>query len=124
MAFYSYRKGFKMRELLFKNLTSLDKGRKVVSISDSSLRDGYLAHTERHFIYMVKESQNIRRDLTQPLFYILKVHDSKQKREKLFFRVKGSFYVVTDNCLYVVYFCHSFKIELHDTTHKTPTNLC
>lgn len=116
-------KGISMRELLFKNLTSLQRKRKIISISDSSLRDGYLAHTERHFIYMVKEAKNLRQDLERPDLHILKVHDSKQKMEKLFFKVKGSFFVVTNNCLYIVNFCHSFKIELHDVTHQAPTNM-
>lgn len=111
-----------MRELLLKNLTKLEKGRKIISVSEVSKRDGYLAHTERHLIYMVKKTQDLRKGLSQPRLYILKVHDSKQRQEKLFFKVKGNFYVVSQNCLYIVYFCHSFKIQLNDITHKTPTN--
>ncbi len=111
-----------MRELLLKNLTSLEKGRKIISVSELSHRDGYLAHTERHLIYMVKKSQNLRDNLASPRLYILKVHDSKQNIEKLFFKVKGNFYVVTNSCLYIVNFCHSFKIQLNDIVHTTPTN--
>jgi hypothetical protein len=109
-----------MRELLLKNLTKLEKGRKIISVSEVSNRDGYLAHTERHLIYMVKKAQSMRQSIEQPRLYILKVHDSKQKKEKLFFKVKGNFYVVSQNCLYIVYFCHSFKIQLNDITHTNP----
>ncbi|MDP2940200.1 MAG: hypothetical protein Q8O13_08995 [Candidatus Omnitrophota bacterium] len=112
-----------MRELLFKNLTSLEKGRKVICISDLSSKDGYLAHTQRQFIYLVRDAENIREALSNPVFYILKIHDSKQKKEKLFFKVKGNFFVVADNHIRIVYFCHSFKIELSDISkanHQIP----
>ncbi len=111
-----------MRELLFKNLTSPERGKKVMSILETSERDGYLSRTRRHFVYMLKESQNIRAELNHPLLYILKVHDSQQKKEKLFFKVKGNFYVVSDSRVYLVYFCHSFRIELSDVAHASPTS--
>lgn len=111
-----------MRELLLKNQTFREKRRKIISVSESTEKDGFLAHTQRHFIYMVKEAKNIRQELTPPILHILKFRNSQQKREKLFFKVKGNFYVVTDQRLYIVYFCHSFKIELSEIALATPSN--
>lgn len=108
-----------MRELLFKNLTSREKRRKVFYVSEVAEKDGFLAHTRRYFIYLIKESQNIREALSSPRFYILKIRNHKEKREKLFFKVKGNFYVVNNNCLYIVYFCHSLEIELSQSPHTS-----
>ena len=101
-----------MVELQYKNLTSVEKGRKIISILEESRKNGFLSRTHKTFIYMVKDTANLRASLAQPRFYILKVHDSKTRKERFFFKVKGSFYVVNHNQVRVVYFCHSFKVDL------------
>lgn len=111
-----------MRELLLKNRISKEKSRKIISVSELSQRDGLLAHTERHLIYLAKEAKDIQKQIEKPFLYILRERDSKQKKEKLFFKVKGNFYVVTNERLFLVFFCHSFKIELSPVHNATPSN--
>jgi len=101
-----------MRELLYKNLTSLSKGRKIIAISEEAQKNGFLTRTSRRFIYVIKDTPNLRASLTAPRFYILKIHDSKNKKERFIFKAKGNFYVVNNNQVRLVYFCHSFKIDL------------
>lgn len=104
----------KMRELLYKNLTSVEKGRKVLSIIEESQKNGFFTRTSRRFIYMIKESANLRESLVAPTFYILKIHDSKNHKERFLFKVKGNFFVVNNSQVRIVYFCHSFKIDLSE----------
>ena len=101
-----------MRELLYKNLTSAQKGRKIIAISEEAEKNGFLTRTSRRFIYMVKDPVNLRSSLSTPRFYILKIHDSKKKKERFIFKAKGNFYVVNNGQVRLVYFCHSFKIDL------------
>jgi hypothetical protein len=101
-----------MLELQYKNLTSVEKGRKIISICEEAQKNGYLSRTYKKFIYMVKDTENLRNSLMQPRFYILKIHDSKNHKERFIFKVKGSFYVVSNKQVRVVYFCHSFKVDL------------
>ncbi|MDP3143630.1 MAG: hypothetical protein Q8N14_06850 [Candidatus Omnitrophota bacterium] len=101
-----------MRELLYKNLTSLEKGRRILAISEESQKNGFLTRTSRKFIYMIKDTENLRESLTAPVFHIFKIRDSKNRKERFVFKVKGNFFVVNDQKVRLVYFCHSFKIDL------------
>ena len=101
-----------MVELQYKNLTSLEKGRKIIAIKEESRKNGFLTRTDKRFIYLVRDNKNLRESLTAPRFYILKIHDSKNRKERFLFRVKGSFYVVKNQEVHTVYFCHSFRIDL------------
>lgn len=101
-----------MRELLYKNLTSVEKGRKILAVRDESQKNGFLTRTYKKFIYLIRDTGNLRAALVPPSFYILKIHDSKNYRERFIFKVKGNFYVVNNGQVRVVYFCHSFKIDL------------
>lgn len=108
-----------MLELQYKNLTSVEKGKKIISICEESQKNGFLTRTYKKFIYLVKDTENLRASLVQPRFYILKIHDSKNRKERFIFKVKGSFYVVSNKQIRVVYFCHSFKIDLAELPAPT-----
>lgn len=103
-----------MRELLYKNLTSLEKGRKILAISEESQKNGFLTRTSRKFIYMIKDAENLRASLAAPTFNILKIRDSKTRKERFIFKIKGNFFVVNDHKVRLVYFCHSFRIDLSE----------
>lgn len=103
-----------MRELLFKNLTSLEKKRKVLSLSEVSNKDGFLTHVNRRFIYLVKEVSAMSNAVDEPHFFILKDHNSKLNQEKFNFKIKGHFYVSCNQKIYLVNYCHSLHIRLSE----------
>jgi len=112
-----------MRDLLFKNLTSSDKRRKILSSSEIMDKEGVRSIIHRHFVCIVKEvnpafimaknevkeSQDSR---PLPYLYMLKKHNNKEKQEKFFCRIKGSLYAVNQGRLFLILFMHSLNITL------------
>lgn len=103
-----------MRELLLKNLTSINKKRKVLSLSEAFDKDGVSTRVNRSFIYLVKEVPKTEQLAEKPEFFIYKVHDSKLKQEKFLFKIKGNFYVSCKQKIYLIIYCHSLRIALSE----------
>lgn len=103
-----------MRSLLYKNLTSTDKKRRIISASEIADREGVRSIVHRHFIYIVKEAKSDKLKSQRPLpyLYILKERNRKEQREKFFCRIKGRAYVLRDGRPYLILFMHSLKITL------------
>jgi len=101
-----------MRDLLFRNITSTDKKRKIIASSEIDDKQGMRTIIRRHFVCIVKEIKE--RNLTKPLpyLYVLKEHNSKEHKEKFFFRIKGSICAISNDKLYLILFMHSLKINL------------
>jgi len=109
-----------MRDLLFKNLTSEDRRRKIIASSEIMERQGVRSIIRRHFICLVKEirdEHNIQRPL--PHLYILKEHNTKEQKEKFFCKVKGSICAVNKGKLFLVVFMHTLKIDLATTPQNS-----
>jgi len=104
-----------MRELVFKNITSLDRRRKITYTSEINEKDGLRSIIHRHFIYVIKEedAENIPeiKNLS-PILYILREHNKKEQREKFLCRIKGIFYVINNGRLFSIFYRHSLKISL------------
>lgn len=111
-----------MRDLLFKNLTSDDRKRRILSSSEIVDKEGVRNIICRHFVCIVKEINpaliaegEVKDDqMPKPLpyLYMLKKHDNKEKKEKFFCRIKGSLYAVNQGRLFLIHFMHSLKITL------------
>ena len=101
-----------MRDMLFKNLTSLDKKRKILASSEISDRQGVRSIIRRHFICIVREIKDIHIQRPLPYLYILKEHNNREQKEKFFCRIKGSLFAVSNGKLFLIYFMHSIKINL------------
>jgi len=101
-----------MRDMLFKNLTSMDKKKRIISSSETVDKQGIRSTVKRHFVCMIKEIED--KDLQPPLpyLYVLKVRNTKEQKEKFFCRIKGSLFAVKQDKLYLVLFMHSLKIDL------------
>lgn len=101
-----------MRDLVFKNLTSEAKKRKIISSSEIFDKEGLRSIVHRHFICSVKEiaSQELKRPL--PSLYVLKEINTKEHKEKFLCKIKGSLYAVNNGKLYIVFFMHSLRIEV------------
>ena len=101
-----------MRDLLFKNLTSNDRKRRVISSSEISDKEGVRSIIRRHFVCMVKEVSNRTIDKPAPYLYVLKEHNSKEHKEKFFCKIKGSICALNQGKLFLIVFMHSLRIDL------------
>lgn len=104
-----------MRDLLFKNLTSQDKKRRIIATSEITDKQGIRSIIHRHFACIIKEIDNNQISQPQPYLYVLKEHNQKELKEKFFCRIKGSVYLVRQGRLFLILFMHSLKISLTTT---------
>jgi hypothetical protein len=107
-----------MRDLLFKNLTSSDRKRRVIASSEIADKEGVRSVIRRHFICMVKEIKDEKIEKPAPYLYVLKEHNSRDQREKFFCKVKGSICAVNQGRLFLIVFMHSLRIDLLATPQK------
>lgn len=120
-----------MRELVFKNLTSTNKKRKDLYISETFERDGVKTTTQRHSIYIIGDRNKFKNpkelmqwqnkttvDNSKRHIFIFKKRDSKLKKESFICDVVGKFYAVVKNEVYSIAFKHSFEIDFLATDNK------
>ena len=102
-----------MRNLLFKNLTSEDRRRKIISSTETADKQGVRSIIRRHFVYMIKEL-NKGDKIKQPesAVYVLKEHNTTEQKERFFCKIKGSIFAVKNDKLFLILFIHSLKINL------------
>jgi hypothetical protein len=110
-----------MRDLLFRNLTSEDKKRKVIASSEIADRDGVHSVIHRHFACVMKEvvdASTVQKP--EPYLYVLKETNTKDCRQKFFCRMKGSIFAVAGEKIYLVMYMHSLKISLTNLHKNEP----
>ncbi len=102
-----------MRDLLYKNLTSDDRRKKIIASSEVVDKHGVCSTIHRHFICMVKEIKDAHNiEKPAPYLYVLKRRDTKEQSEKFFCKIKGSICAVNKGKLFLVVFMHSLRINL------------
>lgn len=101
-----------MRDLVFKNMTSNNKGRKVISTLETMEANGVLTRIRRNFVYIIKNCDYVQKHHPLPRLYVLKLKNSDKNEEKFLCRVKGGLYTVNNNKLFFVLFSHSLNINL------------
>ncbi|MDD5496003.1 MAG: hypothetical protein PHP46_02740 [Candidatus Omnitrophica bacterium] len=114
-----------MREVLFKNLTSLSSRKKNIFLKEIFEKDGIKAKTERRCFYYIRDIMHMPQgeDLQnwinlqqaeQPLnkrhFYIFKKHNDALGEDKLICKILGTFYAVVGQDVYIIAYLQSFKI--------------
>ncbi|MFA5286954.1 MAG: hypothetical protein WC394_01620 [Candidatus Omnitrophota bacterium] len=105
-----------MRDLLFKNLTSNDRKKRVISSSEITDKEGVRSIIRRHFVCMVKETRSGETiDKPAPYLYVLKEHNSEEHKERFFCKVKGSVCALNQGRLFLIVFMHSLRIDLVST---------
>jgi hypothetical protein len=102
----------KMRDLLFKNLTSVEKKRRIIACSEIADSQGVRTVIRRHFVCVIREVQDKQMQRPLPYLYVLKERNHKEQREKFFCRIKGSIYAISNGRLFLILFMHSLKINL------------
>lgn len=113
-----------MRELLFKNITSEDKKRKDLFVSETIEKNGITTTTQRHSTYIIGGSskfntieelaelkKSIGVDSNKRHIFVIKKRDTKLKKDIFVCDIVGRFFAVTGHEIYPVAFKHSFEID-------------
>lgn len=115
-----------MREVVYKNLTSISSRKKDIFLQEVFEKDGLTAKTERRCLYFVRDivhldksddlqkwvtKQNEVGTINKRHFYIFKEHSDKLGEDKLICKILGNFYAVVENSVYTIAFLQSFKIR-------------
>jgi len=105
-----------MRDLLFKNLTSLDKRRKILSTTETVDKQGVRSIVRRHFIYLVREVVPGQFNPSPATVNVFKEYKNKEQTGKFFCKIKGSVYATSNGRYFMVFYSHSLKISLYSLT--------
>jgi len=113
-----------MREILFKNLTSVNRRKKDIVLKEVFEKDGVHARTERRCFYFIKAVAHLdeNKDLqgwinshgnaakvNKRHFHIMKEHNDKMGEDKVICKIGGTFYAIINKSIYTIAFLHSFK---------------
>lgn len=101
-----------MRDLVFKNLTSYPKKRRILASSEIADQEGMHSVIRRHFVCVVKEVKARCAQRPEPYLYVLKEHNTREQKERFFCRLKSSMYLTMNGKFFLVLFMHSLKINL------------
>jgi len=101
-----------MRDLIFKNLTSPNKQRRILASSEIVDKEGVRSIIHRHFVCMIKEVKAEQVSRPMPYLYVLRKQNTKDQEEKFFCRMKGSVFATINGRLFLIRFMHSLKINL------------
>ncbi len=120
-----------MRELLFKNITSGNKKRKDLYVSETFDKDGITTMTQRHSTYIIgacnkfnkleevlEWKKTVGSNAGKRHIFIIKKHDTKLNKDMFICDVIGKFYAVTGCDIYSVAFKHSFEVDFLYTHTK------
>ena len=109
-----------MRDLLYKNLTSPDRSRKVIVSSEITDKEGVHSVVHRHFACIIKPIENGAIAKPQPYLYVLKERNTKEKREHFFCKIKGGILAVNKGKLLLITFVHTLNIALTASAKLSP----
>ena len=112
-----------MRDLLYKNLTSTDRTRKVITSSEIADKEGVHSVVRRHFACRIKQVDSLAVFKSEPYLYVIKERNTKQKREHFFCKLKGNVLAKNNDKLFLISFVHTLNIELTTSENKLSTQL-
>ena len=82
-----------MRDMVFKNLTSQDRKKRVLWASETINEEGILTKIHKYLIYIIREvGRDEELNAEKPQVYVLKYRDTKEKTEKFHIKMKGGIY--------------------------------
>ena len=115
-----------MREVVFKNLTSVSSRKKDIFLQEVFERDGVIAKTERRCFYFIKEVKRLGSDdelkswiasqgdlkaVNKRQFHIMKEHNDDTLEDKIICKILGTFRAIMNRTVYTIGFMHSFKVR-------------
>ncbi len=110
-----------MRDLVFKNLTSLDKKRRIVVSSETMDKEGIHSVIHRHFACMVKEVKDGNMQRMPHCLNVIKERNNKDHTERFFCKIKGNLFAISQGKIFEIAFMHSLKINLSPSATSSGT---
>lgn len=104
------------REILFKNLSSTDKKRRVFSSSITNEGKDFISTTQRKYVYLIKPVEDHKNDLQTQVF-VRNEKNIAQHIQKFNCLIKGGFYASNSENLYLIRYAHSLQILLKSQPH-------
>lgn len=101
-----------MRNLLFRNVTSDDKRRRILASSEFIEQKGVRSCVHRHLVCRIEEMSKAQDFLPRPTLSVVRKQDTRFKLEHFYCRIKGQMYLANNNQVFLVSFIHSLRIEL------------
>jgi len=113
-----------MREVIYKELTSLESRKKKILLREIFERDGVIARTERRSFYFIKNIGQLGDEnglkewmaahddgqaINKRHFHILREHNDSLGEDKIICKIGGVFYAIVDNRIYTIAFMNCFK---------------
>ncbi len=102
-----------MKHVIFRNRTSQEHHRKMISIDEFAQDKDAKTHVRKSFLYQVNVVENGDFEEKSPEMFIQKRIDTKKQFEEFCFRTKGSFCISNGAQVVRVEFSHALKIQLH-----------
>ena len=115
-----------MREVIFKELTSLESRKKNIFLREVFEKDGIVARTERRSFYFIKQVRPLEAEedvgswlnpkdamcsLNKRQFHIFKEHNDALGEDKITCKISGVFYAIIDKKIYTIAFLNSFRVS-------------
>ena len=115
-----------MRELVLKNLISLDKKRKEIFVFESLEQQGFTQSLEKRVIYSVKEILPVPKNFDLQVFldqrrgegklqpkqtFLTRICNKDKTNEKFIFKLHCDSYAVVNDKIFFVKFIQYLKIE-------------
>jgi len=102
-----------MRDLVYKNLTSQAKGRKIITSSEIVDKQGVRSIIHRHFVCIFKEMEEQKKiDGQAPSLSVIRERNTREQRERFSCKIKGGVFVEHKGRHYLIYYLHSLNINL------------
>ena len=100
-----------MRDLVFKNLTSSDRKKKIIYSCEVIRKRGMHTTIRRHFVCKVFEIKDIFKEKPLAQVYISRNLNRIRHQKSFFCRMKASLYAKNKGRLFLILFGHSLKID-------------
>jgi hypothetical protein len=100
-----------MRNLVYKNLTSAEKKRRIISTTEVGETQGVHSVIRRHFVYMVRQVTG-QEEAIAPQIRVIKERNRRLHEERFYCKVKGMVFAVHNEKRFKVTFIHSLRISL------------
>lgn len=113
-----------MRDLVFRNLTSFEKKRRIVASSEVIDNNGIHSVIHRHFMYMVREVSSGQMPKIDPYVKVIKQRNSVTQQEHFFCKIKGSVYAMHQEKVFLVVYMHTLRIGLSTLPQAAPGGSC
>lgn len=102
-----------MRDVVYRNITSQDKGRRVMASSEVCQGNGLRTTVVRHFICVIRKAQDRAvGEVFKPRIYIYRYYDTGKQRERFFCRIRDRFCLMLGSQIYQAEFLESVRINV------------